>query len=375
METKKLEDRKISKIFDKFLKNIDAFESIEKTSTITIYSLAGIYCIIQSLYLCYFIIQDIPEMILANAISVAFCLLNLYSLKNLKNLTLGLSLWVVNSCFCMLVMTYVLGYNKNAVAFVPVLLLLMYFIFPKKKKYLRCNTVLVIITYFVILYMKYHVVSKYNNSFGFIEVINTFAAIMLAVLIIHLKAKSDELVEMYNSKQVQVLSEKVEELTNEANIDFLTGIWNRRYAEVELPLEEFVNSYIVFADIDSFEQVNTEYGNLTGDYILIEIANYLKSSFRNKDVVCRWVGEEFLIILRDAKHVDVTLKLEKIRTTIENTDYEFNDNKFNITMTFGYAKFDTSISLDENAEKAHSALQNGKNTGKNCLRCFVEESE
>ncbi len=367
-----MENERYNKIVDKFLKNIESLDTVEKTSTISIFIIALIYGIIQVFFMCFFIQQNIPDMIFVSATSVLICILNLYCLTDTKKLSISLMLWIINSCFTVLATTHVLGYNKNSFVFLPVLLLLIHFIFPKKRKYILINTIMVLVTFCLNIFFKYATETEYQDSLHFIEIANTFFALMLSGLIIHLKSKADKIVEKYNAKQLDNLSEEVEKLSAEASMDFLTGIWNRRYAETQLDIESFDDSFVVIADIDLFEQINIKYGNLCGDYILIEVAHFLKSSFRNLDVVCRWGGEEFLILMRGVNKLDVIVKLDKIKNTIQHTNYEFNENKFNITMTFGFAKLDKKSSLDENVEKAHLALKDGKNNGKNCIRSYTE---
>ncbi len=361
-----------NKTLDKFLSNIEPLETVEKTSLISIYSMVVIYSFLQVFFMCFFFLQDIPEMVFINIISILLCLLNLFCLIDLKKLTFGLLLWVANSCFYIISMTYILGYNKNSAIFLPVLLLLIHLIFPKKKKYLLLSTIIVILTAIINVHFKYNVASKYFDSLNYIDVINTFSALILAGLIIYLRAKSDQLVTLYNSKKLDGLAEKVDEFKTKANIDFLTGLWNRRYIETQLKIENFENAYIIIADIDFFKRVNDEYGHLCGDYILKEVASLFKTSFRNIDVVCRWGGEEFLIIINNANNLNVAEKLNRTRKSIEDANYEFNGNKFNITITFGFDTFDKTISLEENVEKADIALYYGKNNGRNCVCSYAD---
>ncbi len=361
------------KAIDKFLKKLDSFESVEKKSIIAIYTMVIIYCTIQASFLCFYIIQQVPEMIFVNTTSILICFLTLYSLRDLQKLTLGLTLWILNACYNILAMTYILGYNKNSVAFLPILLLLIHFIFPRKKKYLVLNTAIVLITYCLNILIRYNVVSLYYDSFTQIELINSFSALTLAALIIYLKSKSDYLVEAFNSKEVENLNKKLEILKTEACVDFLTGLWNRRYIQTQIDLGDIdSNSYLILTDIDYFEQINAEFGNLCGDYILIEIAHILKTSFSDTDIVSRWGGEEFLIIVKNGKKLNIAEKLEEAKNAIEKSNYAFNQNTFNITMTFGYTNIDKKITREQNLEKAYKALVYGKSNGKSCIHSYKD---
>ncbi len=353
------------KRLEKLLTNTETLDSVEKTSVISIYIMITVYCMIHIFLLIYFLIYNIPEMIFVNSTSIIICILNLLIISDIKKLKIGLTMWVFNSCYFIIAMICVLGYSKNSIIFLPVLLLLIHFIFPKKKKYLFTNTIMVIVTYFISVYAKYNVTAKYSDAFQFIELINSFFALVLASLIIYLKSSIDDLVKTYNLKQLDGLVEEVDVLTAEASVDFLTGLWNRRYTEKQLELEDFTNAYIILADIDFFKRVNDSYGHLCGDYVLKEVANLLKSSFRNIDIVCRWGGEEFLIFMKSPDKTNVINKLERTRKIIQDANFEFNGNIVNITITFGVAQIDKTVSLDKNIEKADIALYYGKNNGRN----------
>ncbi len=365
-----MENKLHKMVFKKLLNNTENLDSVEKTTIISIYAMVMIYGTIHIIFLMFFLTQNIPEMVFVNVTSIVICLLNLFVLSDLKRLTLGLLLWVTNSCYFILAMTYILGYNKHSVIFLPVLLLLIHIVFPKKKKYLFVNTHLVLITYLVNLHLKYNVESKYFDCFAFIDDLNSWCALVLASLIIYFKASTDELVKRHTSEQLDGLTEEVDVLTKEASVDFLTGLWNRRYVEKQLEEEDLTGAYIILTDIDYFKTVNDKYGHLCGDYLLKEVSLVLKSAFRNDDLVCRWGGEEFLIFLKNAKNLDVKLKLERIRQQIEEAEYEYNEHKFKITATFGFIRIDTNISLDENIKKADEALYYGKNNGRNCILSF-----
>lgn len=351
-----MENKVYFKIFDKILNNTEELDSVEKTTIISIYTMIVVYCMIHVLFLIFFRFNKIPEMVFVNLTSIIICIWNLYVLTDVKRLTLALFLWIANSCYFILATTYLLGYTKNAVVFLPILLLLIHFVFPKKKKYLIINTCLVLLTYFLHFYIKYFTVPKYFDLFNFIDAINNFSALVLATLIIYLKSMTDELVNKYTMKQVDSLVEEVDALTTEACFDFLTGLLNRRAMERELLSEDFTNSYLVIADIDHFKVVNDKYGHNCGDYVLKEVSNYLRTTFRNVDLVCRWGGEEFLIFLKSPEQTYVIEKLERTRQFIEEVSYDSNGVKFHITITFGFTSFNKELSLEENIENADKAL-------------------
>ncbi len=330
-----MENKIYDKLIKKFLTNADSLDSSEKKAVISIFALNVNYCFIQFFYMVFFQIQKIPQMVFVNFTSIIFCIVTIYILCDLKKLSLGLLLWVVNSCYYILAINYILGYDKNSIVFLPVLLLLVYFLFPKKKEYLYLNTVIIFLTYCFSLYIKYNIESIYNDMFPFIETINTTSSLLLATLIIYLKSHSDNLVSNYKNK-VDGLVEEVGTLTTKANIDFMTGLWNRRYVENQFLSDNFEDSYVILADLDYFKKVNDTYGHACGDYVLKEVSLMFKTAFRNTDTVSRWGGEEFLILLKHANGVNVEDKLDRLRKIIEETNFEYNDYIFTVTITNGY---------------------------------------
>lgn len=147
-------------------------------------------------------------------------------------------------------------------------------------------------------------------------------------------------------------------LEREAMQDFLTKVLNRNGLLREFR-ENPQYSCVVFVDIDKFKNVNDTYGHQIGDVILVEVATILKNSIRKSDVVARWGGEEFIMLI-DAP-IQKTIELcEKIRVKIENA----NPNNINISCSFGVAEI-TNCNLEEGIKIADDALYEAKNSGRN----------
>ncbi len=362
-----MENKIYARLFNRFLSNSETLDSVEKTTILSIKTMIVIYSMIHVFFAFFFSINYVPQMLFVNITSILICILNLYCLSDTRKLAIGLIMWTVNSCYYILATVYILGYDKNSIIFIPVLLLLIHIIYPKKKKYLIVNTIIVLLTYFTCIFLKFNIDSKYYDDFDFIEIVNTSCALVLSALIIYLKSTIDELVNANNLEQLDDLAEEVDALTTEANIDFLTGLWNRRYMEQQLEIQEFTDAYLIVADIDYFKRVNDRYGHLCGDYVLKEVSHLFSTTFRNIDIVSRWGGEEFLIFVKSSNQKAVIDRLDATRKIIEETTYEYNDITFNITVTFGISYVDKSISIKENVERADDALYFGKNNGRNCI--------
>ncbi len=361
-----------TKFVNKVLQNTDDLDFVEKTSLISIYIFIIIFGLLHAIFTTVFIYLGIPEMIFLNITSILICIFGVYIIACSKKLALGLFIGIANFCYYVVFSTYFLGYNKNATILLPILILLIHIIFPKQKKYLVANTAVVLVSYAINIYINYNVESKYSDMYQTIELSNNIFALCLVALVIFLKSCADKTVKSYTNKQIDILVEEVETLSEEASVDFLTGLWNRRYIEKKFEEEDFKDSYIVLADIDFFKSINDTYGHICGDYILKEVAHEFKSSFRNIDDVCRWGGEEFLIYITNASRLNVVDKLERIRRKIEKAEFECDENKFNITITFGFAKIDKSLDIEKNINRADTALYYGKKHGRNCVLSYLD---
>jgi diguanylate cyclase (GGDEF)-like protein len=173
-----------------------------------------------------------------------------------------------------------------------------------------------------------------------------------------LEDKNRELSEAY---------EKIEEL---ALTDSLTGIPNRRNITSVLHKEvsrSSRNGYVfsmIMCDIDFFKKVNDNYGHDVGDYVLQRVSKILKKNLREQDVVSRWGGEEFLIMLPDTELDSAFFVAEKLRVAIKDAKMEFEEHSFGITMTFGVSEFNRQNGLEKSIKKADDALYEGKQTGR-----------
>lgn len=151
-----------------------------------------------------------------------------------------------------------------------------------------------------------------------------------------------------------------------AMTDSLTGLYNRHFIK-HFDLKKFVGSnyYIIFFDIDYFKRVNDKYGHICGDFILKEFSSILKSHTRENDVLCRYGGEEFILII---KHIDEKIlieKLEEIRVDISENEFVYEDKIIRITTSIGFSQGKKSSNFNTILDKADKALYEAKRNGRN----------
>jgi diguanylate cyclase (GGDEF)-like protein len=160
---------------------------------------------------------------------------------------------------------------------------------------------------------------------------------------------------------------RVEKLSQ---IDTLTGLANRRammksLAEEQNRSKRTERSFgIIMSDIDDFKRINDHYGHACGDEVLVEVSRRLNMALRSNDIIARWGGEEFLILLPETTLKGAVKVAEKSRILIKHIPFKWGDNAINMTMTFGVSEGGT-VPVDDAIQLADKALYRGKMNGKN----------
>jgi diguanylate cyclase (GGDEF)-like protein len=165
----------------------------------------------------------------------------------------------------------------------------------------------------------------------------------------------------------------VERVKQLAYIDGLTGIFNRRYFELRI-VEEMERARrfpggmsVIMVDIDQFKRLNDEFGHILGDEVLRQISSLFHQQLRKIDVVCRYGGEEFAIILSQTSAEQALPIAEKLRQMVES--YQFPGVPRSVTISAGTACFPQhGDTRDELMKAADAALYLAKQAGRNCVR-------
>ncbi len=173
-----------------------------------------------------------------------------------------------------------------------------------------------------------------------------------------------------NEKILKELNDKNEYM---ANFDELTGLPNRRYLyakldELMVVAADYEQTFVIgILDIDDFKDINDTYGHLCGDLALKSIAKATGKALRKHDVIGRWGGEEFLVILPDTDMENARQIMERVRQMIATTIVECTDSEQPVTVTVGCAQYRQAVTLDELIRNADALLYKGKNAGKNVV--------
>jgi len=162
------------------------------------------------------------------------------------------------------------------------------------------------------------------------------------------------------------------ELKKASYSDFLTGLANRR--NIQQHLEHEKNRYerqenpfsIILCDIDHFKKINDTYGHDRGDIVLKSIAGILTGTLRKVDIVSRWGGEEFLILLPAIDQQGSSIVAERLRQAIEQMIIQDDHFVIKVTMSFGVITWkDNDSDMEEFIKKADQNLYRAKEEGRN----------
>lgn len=158
-----------------------------------------------------------------------------------------------------------------------------------------------------------------------------------------------------------------------SNTDYLTGLYNRRYF-FELGTKLYASAKrgkvpltIAMIDIDFFKNINDSYGHDAGDMVLKRLAHLLKYRFRESDIVARFGGEEFCIMMYNLDSVNSRNVFEELRKNIEGLEIDLDKEKLKFTVSIGVCS-KLMGSLDEMIKMSDAMLYQAKDEGRNKVR-------
>lgn len=222
-----------------------------------------------------------------------------------------------------------------------------------------------------------------SNSFILTSTSILFAIILIlsSIFFINLIYKRQETIEKLNKnleikikKRTKALEKNVAKLKKLATIDYLTNIPNRRYffdlgeKIFALAKRDKKNLSLLLLDIDFFKKINDTYGHDTGDKVLKIVANTIKNNIRNSDILTRFGGEEFIVLLNEtdingAKNISL-----KIKDLIETFNYDNINKEIKTTVSIGISSIkDEDININDIIKRADIAMYKSKEKGRNTI--------
>lgn len=170
--------------------------------------------------------------------------------------------------------------------------------------------------------------------------------------------------------ELKELKDTLKKVENEKNIDFLTGISNRRsftdeVKKIEYKFFNFEQKYaLVFFDIDFFKKINDQYGHNCGDSVIATFASILTKLTRVNDVVSRYGGEEFVALINYSEKTEIEKYIKRVKSIVAQNSFIYKDLKFKIKFSAGVSYRDSYQTFDAALEKADKLLYIAKNSGR-----------
>ena len=173
-----------------------------------------------------------------------------------------------------------------------------------------------------------------------------------------------------DTRLIENLQHRNQSLHEMISLDDLTEILNRRFLNFYLKnaiaeAEEFKHKFgILFIDIDDFKKINDNFGHDIGDQVLKVLATTLRNNIRMTDIVGRWGGEEFIVVLRVDSYEIMKFVAEKIRNLIKKSSYRFDDGEISVTVSIGGTLYQEGDSVGSLVKRADKNMYESKLSGK-----------
>ncbi len=260
----------------------------------------------------------------------------------------------------------------------PVIILFIFYIMVStfliyhKKAFKRAVTAMIFVA--VIFFTNEGLIvtlKKLTTMIAFI-VILLFAYLISAYLSRNLRENESKLKELLEKFREQSVNDRLTGLYNQAHFFLLLNLQLERAKRYKTAF-----SLIIF-DVDDFKNYNDTNGHIAGSGALRKIAELMKKVFRSSDVMCKYGGDEFVIILSNSDKVGAFLGAERIRETVENEYFEGGEHQpmGKVTLSLGISSYpEHGLDTRELLDKADKALYVAKNIGRNKTVIYSEDLE
>lgn len=331
-----------------------------------VFLLSGMYCTVAVIFLCLFAVEAfLADRTQYGLVLSGFLVITIVSYAYLwlsrKYHLGGYLVALIMAALCLYL--FHTGGTDNTGA-------LWYFLYPALVIFLL-DTYVGLIAAIVLLLVSYLIIQFEVLGFDSGRYTATFlqrhAAVYAAITVIsclfaHFRTVAEKNLELINAK-LNIIS----------TTDALTGLFNRRKMEelLDRELSRFGRSHkpfsVLMLDIDYFKKINDTYGHHNGDLVLETFASICARTIRKVDSVCRWGGEEFLVLLPETQLKDAVVIAERLRREITSTDYNLDGTTLKVSASLGLAQYRKEITVDDCIRVADQCLYQAKENGRNCL--------
>lgn len=332
---------------------------------------AGVMGLVHMSLLVLVWIADVPPLVQFNILSVVVYVFCFLLCKSERIMPVYVSI-ILEVTVYTIVSTYYIGYRCGTYCFlfaiVPIILYFGSFLLKGAKRWIIVLILVLNFSVFAFLHIRYSEVTPiFEVSHVMRIVLFLFSTFVMVFSMIFYN-----MVYIYSSEvEVTSLEQENKQLSIDAQEDALTNLLNRRGF---LPvIEPIMNDHqakhfcIAFCDIDNFKRINDTYGHDAGDEVLRHIAGMIRKAMTGC-AVCRWGGEEIVILMRDYDLAVAKEKMEYVRKLIESTPTVFFNKRIFATITIGLEENkDIYQEPDDIIKIADERMYYGKQHGKNIL--------
>lgn len=318
--------------------------AINATILIMVFALMGFFMMCHARFLIWF---SIPT---AAVYIIGFILISKNKLNIYVRMVYGwLTLYMSIATVCL---GYGFGFHLYSMSMIPIIFYTEYMAFRLNTKSINTTiySAMVIIAYLASTGYSVYAKPVYETDLriaGAFWVFNSLAVLSLVIF--------------YSRLMINMITDSEKELSERANKDSLTHLYNRHYMMERLKeaYEDDKPCGIAMIDIDNFKSINDRYGHSAGDEVLRKVAKTIEETCTDC-TASRWGGEEFLILTGSDSGL-----IEQLRKAVENLTIEFEDKVIKVTLTAGFEPKNKELTLDKWIVSADEKLYRGKNSGKN----------
>ena len=327
-----------------------------KTIAKTCYTANILYLVLHVFYLVLFLIAKLYILVYVTAGVIALYIFFFFLIYKKKYYPYALLCG--NEFFAYIAVTTVmLGFNTGFHFYLIALCIVSFFTtYFSKSKNLKGSLIWVGLS--LAIYLTLYFVTKFNAPYYVIDQWLEITLFTTHAIVVFLFIASYLLVFL---KYALSLEKKI---MIQSRTDELTQIGNRYALFDYFEAESKDDKIVALFDIDDFKNINDKYGHVTGDFILKRVAELATENLKDS-FVCRYGGEEFVVVFNSDNFDAVIEELESFRKNIEKETFEFENSKINLTITIGVSQYKDDISLEKWVELADEKMYFGKNNGKN----------
>ena len=327
-----------------------------KTIAKTCYTANILYLVLHVFYLVLFLIAKLYILVYVTAGVITLYIFFFFLIYKKKYYPYALLCG--NEFFAYIAVTTVmLGFNTGFHFYLIALCIVSFFTtYFSKSKNLKGSLIWVGLS--LAIYLTLYFVTKFNAPYYVIDQWLEITLFTTHAIVVFLFIASYLLVFL---KYALSLEKKI---MIQSRTDELTQIGNRYALFDYFEAESKDDKIVALFDIDDFKNINDKYGHVTGDFILKRVAELASENLKDS-FVCRYGGEEFVVVFNSDNFDAIIEELETFRKNIEKETFEFENAKINLTITIGVSQYKDDISLEKWVELADERMYKGKETGKN----------